>query len=170
MDNDVPPMTGAYERELREVLSGTEKGITAVTRSCAKKNIRCDLVAERPFLVVRAAGSGMERQRRFGGFEEIVASPSKSNPRATKVYFSGRTKDQLNAMIREGERSGLMPLYAHRRKGVRGDSWRLFRVETQGLKGTLARLAKMIPALPLTEPARPLSTGNRVCRSIDFLA
>ena len=27
-------MTGAYERELREVLSGTEKGVTAVTRSC----------------------------------------------------------------------------------------------------------------------------------------
>ena len=65
------------------------------------------------------------------------------------------TKDQLNAMIREGERSGLMPLYAHRRKGVRGDSWRLFRVETQGLKGTLARLAKMIPALPLTRNGSP---------------
>ena len=58
-------------------------------------------------------------------------------------------------MIREGERSGLMPLYAHRRKGVRGDSWRLFRVETEGLTGTLARMAKMIPPLPLNRNGSP---------------
>ena len=58
-------------------------------------------------------------------------------------------------MIREGERSGLMPLYAHRRKGVRGDSWRIFRVETVGLTGTLARLATMIPSLPLTRNGSP---------------
>ena len=73
----------------------------------------------------------------------------------SKLYLSGRTKDQLNAMIREGERTGLMPLYAHRRKGVRGDSWRIFRVETQGLQGTLAQLEKKIPALPLTRNGSP---------------
>ena len=52
-----------------------------------------------------------------------------------------------------------MPLYAHRRKGVRGDSWRIFRVETEGLTGTLARLATMI-ALPL-EPALRSRLGTR---------
>ena len=81
--------------------------------------------------------------------------------RPEKLYFSGRTKDQLNAMIREGERSGLMPLYAHRRKGVRGDSWRIFRVETAGLTGTLARLATMIPALPLNRNGSPFIDWNQ---------
>ena len=54
-------MTGAYERELRDVLSGTEKGVKAVTRSCTpEEKARTARVLERPFLVVRAAGSGME--------------------------------------------------------------------------------------------------------------
>ena len=52
-------MTGAYERELREVLAGTEKGVHAVTKSCSpEEKKRMSRVIERPFLVVRAAGSG----------------------------------------------------------------------------------------------------------------
>ena len=140
-------MTGAYERELRDVLSGTEKGVQAVTRSCTpEEKARTMRVLERPFLVVRAAGSGMEGSGDLVALRGDCCFPIEvKSTRAEKLYFSGRTKDQLNAMIREGERSGLMPLYAHRRKGVRGDSWRLFRVETKGLTGTLARLVKMIP-------------------------
>ena len=150
-------MTGAYERELREVLSGTEKGVNAVTRSCTdeeKERMAC--IARRPFPVVRAAGSGMEGSGDLVALRGDCCFPIEvKSTRAEKLYFSGRTKDQLIAMIREGERSGLMPLYAHRRKGVRGDSWRIFRVETTGLKGALARLAPMIPALPLTRNGSP---------------
>lgn len=151
------PMTGAYERELREVLSGTEKGVHAVTKSCTpEEKARTRRVLERPFLVVRAAGSGMEGSGDLVALRGDCCFPIEvKTTRAEKLYFSGRTKDQLNAMIREGERSGLMPLYAHRRKGVRGDSWRLFRVETEGLTGTLARMAKMIPPLPLNRNGSP---------------
>ena len=150
-------MTGAYERELRDVLSGTEKGVQAVTRSCTpEEKARTMRVLERPFLVVRAAGSGMEGSGDLVALRGDCCFPIEvKSTRAEKLYFSGRTKDQLNAMIREGERSGLMPLYAHRRKGVRGDSWRLFRVETKGLTGTLARLVKMIPPLPLNRNGSP---------------
>ena len=150
-------MTGAYERELRDVLSGTEKGVKAVTRSCTpEEKARTARVLERPFLVVRAAGSGMEGSGDLVALRGDCCFPIEvKSTRAEKLYFSGRTKDQLNAMIREGERSGLMPLYAHRRKGVRGDSWRLFRVETEGLRGTLARLAKLIPPLPLNRNGSP---------------
>ena len=113
-------------------------------------------VKRRPFLVVRAAGSGMEGSGDLVALRGDCCFPIEvKSTRAEKLYFSGRTKDQLLAMIREGERSGLMPLYAHRRKGVRGDSWRIFRVETVGLKGTLARIAAMIPALPLTRNGSP---------------
>ena len=47
-----------------------------------------------------------------------------------------------------------MPLYAHRLKGVRGDSWRIFRVETSTLAGRLATLSKRIPSLPLTRTGK----------------
>ena len=158
-------MTGAYERELREVLSGTEKGVNAVTRSCTnEEKERMAFIARRPFLVVRAAGSGMEGSGDLVALRGDCCFPIEvKSTRAEKLYFSGRTKDQLLAMIREGERSGLMPLYAHRRKGVRGDSWRIFRVETTGLKGTLARLAPMIPALPLTRNGSPFIDWEKGC-------
>ena len=113
-------------------------------------------VQSRPFLVVRAAGSGMEGSGDLVALRGDCSFPIEvKSTKAPKLYFSGRTKDQLDAMIREGERSGLMPLYAHRRKGVRGDSWRIFRVETNGLTGTLGKLAKMIPPLPLTRNGSP---------------
>ncbi|MEE2648022.1 MAG: Holliday junction resolvase [Candidatus Thermoplasmatota archaeon] len=156
-------MTGAYERELREVLAGTEKGVHAVTKSCSpEEKSRMSCVIERPFLVVRAAGSGMEGSGDLVALRGDCCFPIEvKSTRPEKLYFSGRTKDQLNAMIREGERSGLMPLYAHRRKGVRGDSWRIFRVETAGLTGTLARLATMIPALPLNRNGSPFIDWNQ---------
>ena len=156
-------MTGAYERELREVLAGTEKGVHAVTKSCSpEEKSRMNRVIERPFLVVRAAGSGMEGSGDLVALRGDCCFPIEvKSTRPEKLYFSGRTKDQLNAMIREGERSGLMPLYAHRRKGVRGDSWRIFRVETVGLTGTLARLATMIPALPLNRNGSPFIDWNQ---------
>jgi Holliday junction resolvase len=156
-------MTSAYERELREVLAGTEKGVHAVTKSCSpEEKSRMSCVIERPFLVVRAAGSGMEGSGDLVALRGDCCFPIEvKSTRPEKLYFSGRTKDQLNAMIREGERSGLMPLYAHRRKGVRGDSWRIFRVETVGLTGTLARLATMIPALPLNRNGSPFIDWNQ---------
>ena len=78
-----------------------------------------------------------------------------------KLYLSGRTLDQHDALVATGERTGLMPLYAYRLKGTRGDSWRIFRVETGGLTGTLARLATMIPALPLNRNGSPFIDWNQ---------
>jgi hypothetical protein len=48
-----------------------------------------------------------------------------------------------------------MPLYAYRLKGVRGDSWRIFRVETETLHGKLRKLEPSIPSLPLTRNGKP---------------
>ena len=54
-------MSGPYERELRSVLAGEKKGVIAITRSCNEvERARAMQVCERPFLVVRAPGSGSE--------------------------------------------------------------------------------------------------------------
>ena len=53
-------MASHYERELRAVLIGSPDGVRAVTRSCnASEKARAMQVIRRPFLVVRAAGSGV---------------------------------------------------------------------------------------------------------------
>ena len=150
-------MTGAYERELREILSGSPKGVEGAIKSCTpEEQERMRLVIFHPFMVVRAAGSGMEGSGDLVALRGDCSFPIEVKTTKTdKIYFSGRTKDQLNAMIREGERCGLMPLYAHRRKGVRGDSWRMFRVETKGLTDPLKALESSIPALPLNRNGSP---------------
>ena len=54
-------MSSSYERELRRVLSGDEKTINSITRSCDQlEKLQILSVMDKPFLVVRAAGSGME--------------------------------------------------------------------------------------------------------------
>lgn len=145
-------MSSQYERELRQVLAGVPKGVESVIRSCTPlEKQKMGLVLQRPFLVVRAAGSGMEGTGDLLALRGDLCFPIEvKSTRATKLYLSGRTKLQYEAMVHEGERCRLMPLYAHRRKGVRGDSWRIFRVETENLTGRLRQLEKSIPAFPTT--------------------
>ncbi len=145
-------MSSQYERELRQVLAGVPKGVESVIRSCSSVEKQKMLqVIQRPFLVVRAAGSGMEGTGDLLALRGDLCFPIEvKSTRAEKLYLSGRTKLQYEAMVHEGERCKLMPLYAHRRKGVRGDSWRVFRVKTTNLSGRLRQLEKSIPAFPMT--------------------
>ena len=113
-------------------------------------------VVQRPFLVVRAAGSGMDGSGDLLALRGDLCFPIEVKTRAEKkVYLSGQKEEQLHSMKEIGEKCQLMPLYAHRLKGVRGDSWRIFRVETSTLKGRLATLARRIPTLPLTRTGTP---------------
>ena len=145
-------MSSQYERELRQVLAGVPKGVEGVIRSCSPvEKERMRLVLDRPFLLVRAAGSGMEGTGDLLALRGDLCFPIEvKSTKADKLYLSGRTKDQYDAMVNEGERCHLMPLYAHRLKGVRGDSWRVFRVETSNLTGRLRQLEKWIPPFPKT--------------------
>ena len=150
-------MASSYERELRAVLAGSPAGVRAVTRSCTElERARAMQVVQRPFLVVRVAGSGMDGSGDIIALRDDLCFPIEVKTRADKkLYFSGQTQDQLNSMKEIGEKCGLMPLYAHRLKGVRGDSWRIFRIETSTLTGRLATLSKRIPTLPLTRTGKP---------------
>lgn len=150
-------MSSQYERELRAVLAGIPKGVDAVTRSCdSVEKARARQVLERPFLVVRAAGSGMEGSGDLLALRGDLCFPIEvKSSKKPKLYLSGRTWDQYQSMIYEGKRCDLMPLYAYRLKGVRGDSWRIFRVEVGRLSGRLGILTRRIPALPLTRNGKP---------------
>ena len=145
-------MASQYERELRAVLAGIPKGVEAVTRSCDTiTKARAMQVVKRPFLVVRAAGSGMEGSGDLLALRGDICFPIEvKSSKKDKLYLSGRTKEQYDAMVREGQRCNLMPLYAYRLKGVRGDSWRIFRVDVGKLTGRLGMLVRSIPPLPLT--------------------
>ena len=172
-------MGSQYERELRHVLAGVEKGVNAVIRSCDEmEKARVRLVLDRPFLVVRASGCGMRGTGDLLALRGDICFPIEvKSSKYDKLYLSGRTLEQYNGLVEEGKRCGLMPLYAYRLKGVRGDSWRVFRVKTGQLNGRLSLLKRRIPCLPLTRSGNPFLDWNQgmslnkflalVCRPID---
>ena len=149
-------MGTSYERELRSVLAGELKGVRAVTRSCSEvERARAMRVVQRPFLVVRAPGSGSEGTGDLLALRDLCFPIEVKTSKSDRIYLSGRTMDQYKALKSTGEKCGLLPLYAFRLKGVRGDSWRIMRVEVEGLTGKLRHLARSIPPLPLTGRGTP---------------
>ena len=148
---------GAYERELRSVLAGEEKGIRAITRSCSEtERAQAMQICQRPFLVVRAPGSGSEGTGDLLALRGDMCFPIEvKSSKKPKLYFSGRTVLQYQALEEIGIRCSIQPFYAYRLKGVRGDSWRIFRVRTEGLTGKLRLLSRTVPELPLTRNGTP---------------
>ena len=150
-------MSSVYERELRAVLAGEIKGVRAIIKSCTEvERARAMQVIQRPFLVVRAPGSGSEGTGDLLALRGDMCFPIEvMSSKSPKQYLSGRTMDQYEALRVTGERCGLLPLYAYRLKGVRGDSWRIMRVEVESLTGKLRHLSRSIPKLPLTKNGTP---------------
>ena len=150
-------MSSVYERELRAVLAGEIKGVRAIIKSCTEvERARAMQVVQRPFLVVRALGSGSEGTGDLLALRGDMCFPIEvKSSKVPKQYLSGRTMDQYEALRVTGERCGLLPLYAYRLKGVRGDSWRIMRVEVKSLPGKLRHLSRSIPKLPLTKNGTP---------------
>ncbi len=165
-------MSSKYERELRQVLAGLDKGVNAVIKSCTElQKARMKLIEKRPFLVVRAAGSGIEGSGDLLALRGDICFPIEvKSSKEPKLYLSGRTVEQYNSLVYEGNRSCLMPLYAYRLKGVRGDSWRIFRVETDTLHGKLRKLAPSIPDLPLTRNGKPYLNWDEGMELNEFIA
>ena len=128
-------------------------------------------IIDRPFLVVRAAGSGMEGSGDLLALRGDISFPIEvKSYKKDKLYLSGRTKEQYESMVYEGQRCGLMPLYAFRYKGVRGDSWRIFRVDVGGLTGRLGILERRIPKLPRTRNGKPFLDWNQGMPLNKFIA
>ena len=89
-------MSSSYERELRRVLSGDEKTINAISRSCNPlEKLQLFSVTNKPFLVVRAAGSGMEGSGDLVALRGDICFPIEvKSTKSKKLYLSGRTKTQ----------------------------------------------------------------------------
>jgi Holliday junction resolvase len=106
---------------------------------------------DRPFLVVRAAGSlgaDLVALRHDLSFLVEVKSSKQAH-----IHFSDspRLREQIAEIRAQCERSGVLPIYAFRRKGVRGgDAWRLFTLPGVRLYGPVAQLATALPQIEKT--------------------
>ena len=167
-------MSSVYERELKGILAGEEDSIRKAIKTCTPEEQAAYLKARhRPFLVVRGAGSlGVDLVALRGdvSFPIEVKSASKE-----VIHFADagkRNQEQAEAMQRECSRASVIPLYAFRLKGVRGDSWRVMTLPTENLPPRIQVLYDRIPKIERTAAgnyALRWQAGMPLNRFLDYL-
>ena len=141
----------SYENELKRILEGRPLPADMRSLSPPEKNAYY-LLEKHPFLVIRAAGS-------FGcdlvALRPDVAFPIEVKSSKSEVVRFGGRREQQQAVdfMTECRRPGVIPVYAHRLKGIRGDKWRLFRLPVDRATGfdAAGTLAFSLPVLPRTK-------------------
>ena len=136
-----------YERELKGLLSGDEKVIAKMIKTCSPSEKEgYQSMLEDPFLVTRAAGSlGIDLVAMRWDFSFPIEVKSSAED---VLHFSksARLIEQANDMLDICTRSHLVPIYAYRLKSFRGDPWRVFTIPTDHqFKGRNALLYRRIP-------------------------
>jgi len=142
---------GKYERELKGILTADEEMLEGVTKTCTEEEkSRYHDIKDIPFMVVRAAGSL--------GIDLIAVRGEVSFPIEVKsskedvLYFSDGTRltEQAEDMIDICTSSRLLPIYAYRLKGQRGDKWRIFSLDVEGLTKNSKVLNRKLPNIEKT--------------------
>ena len=149
-----------YERELKALLSGEEKAVNKMIKTCdiAEATAYRSMI-DRPFLVIRAAGSlGVDLVALRWDFSFPIEVKS-SEKDVLYLSRSERLVEQAEKMIETCNRSHIIPIYAYRLKNVRGDPWRLFTLPSDSsLCGTASMLRSKIPFLEVSK------SGNFILR------
>lgn len=137
---------GSFERELKGILRGDESQLERATRSCTPEEREAyRAIAQRPFTVLRAAGSlGIDLVAIRGD----VSFPIEVKASKRDTLWLSNTKRliaQAQDLLEECERSHVLPLYAFRLKNARGDSWRVFTVGDVEVTGLLRQVQGKVP-------------------------
>lgn len=145
---------------MKSLLAGESKAIAKMVKTCsAVETTAYNRMLTEPFLVIRAAGSlGVDLVALRWDFSFPIEVKSSSED---VLHFSKsqRLCDQADKMLDECCRSHLVPLYAFRLKGLRGDPWRVFTIPTDHVfKGRSALLYRRIPKLDVS------NNGNYIMR------
>lgn len=152
-------MGAIYERELKGILGGDERVLSGVLKSLDASELLSYTGSKiSPFLVVRAAGSlGADLVALRHDLSFLLEVKSSKHD---LLHFSDspRLKEQIDVIRAQCERSGVLPLYAFRLKGVRGDAWRLFSLPEMKLEGRCKLLYDRLPKIDKT------ASGNHVLR------
>ena len=149
-----------YERELKYLLSGEEKSIAKMVKTCDEHQTEAyRSMIDQPFMVIRAAGSlGVDLVALRWDFSFPIEVKS-SEKNVLYMSKSERLIEQAERMKNECASSHLIPIYAYRLKGVHGDPWRIFTLPGESrLRGHAALLRKRIPEIEIS------NAGNLVMR------
>ena len=161
-----------YERELKGLLNGEEKVVNKMIKTCDEvEKAAYTAMIDHPFLVIRAAGSlGVDLVALRWDFSFPIEVKS-SEKDIMYMSRSERLTEQAERMIATCDKSHIIPIYAFRLKGVRGDPWRIFTMPSDSsLCGTAAVLRKKIPFLEVSRSGNYIMRWNDGMKLSELLA
>ena len=160
-----------YERELKALLTGDRKVVARMVKTCnAWETAAYNLMLRNPFLVIRAAGSlGIDLVAIRWDFAFPIEVKSSSD-QVLHFSRSQRLIEQADTMLGECKRCHLVPIYAFRLKGFRGDPWRVFTIPTDHeFKGRHSVLYRRLPKLEVSNSGNYIMRWEEGMKLSDFL-
>jgi len=164
---------GEFERELKGILEARPDILARVTRTCPPDEAEnYGRIVLFPFMVIRAAGS-------FGidlvAFREGILLPIEVKSSIRRRLWLGSEKHvrQVEGFHESCRRSGVVPVYAFRLKGQRGDAWRVFTAGDLEPIGLSRLLFDVLPRVAITGSDRvvlPWEEGMPLNRFIAYLS
>lgn len=143
-------MSTIFEREIKGILEGDDKTLQRVVHTCdSLAQASYEKIKSKPFVVIRSAGSfGVDIVAVRGDISFPIEV--KSSVEETIHLNSPRLIEQMARLKNVCSKAGLTPIYAFRLKSVRGDAWRMFTIETDGLSGVQKILHNRLPKMTQT--------------------
>ena len=165
-------MSSTYERELKSILEGEQKTLTKITKTCsALEKDSYQRVQEKPFIVVRAAGSfGVDLVALRGDISFLLEIKSSVTDTIHFSSIDGKLQRQAEKMQQDCEKTQTLPIYAFRLKGQRGDTWRLFSMDVVGLQGRAKVLHNRLPKLASSKSGNYIMRWNEGLPLSDFIS
>jgi Holliday junction resolvase len=158
-------MSSTYEREFKNILEAEYKTLNRVITSL-NTLARDDYlrIKDKPFIVVRAAGSfGYDLVAIRGDMSFLIEIKASIYDTIHFSSIDGKLQHQAEKMRTECEKTKTLPIYAYRLKNHRGDSWRVFTLTLEGLEGRPRILHNHLPKLAVS------NKGNYIMRWNDGL-
>jgi len=164
-------MSSQYEREFKNILEGDEKTLSKVTKtSDVTEKDNYFYILKKPFIVVRAAGSfGTDLVALRGDISFLVEIKTSIEDTLHFSSVGGRLQQQAEKMRRECEKTGTLPIYAFRLKNIRGDAWRIFTMNVNGLEGRAKVLQNRLPVLDCSKNGSYIMRWNKGLPLSDFI-
>ncbi|HEC76498.1 MAG TPA: Holliday junction resolvase [Thermoplasmatales archaeon] len=161
-----------YERELREILAGNEEVIKKITKNFGdKEKEKYMKIIENPFITVRAAGSlGIADIVAIrGDLSFIVEIKVRKEKDILFSHEGGRMQRKAEEMHSKCLKSKILPVFAFRIKGVKGESWRIFTMEIDGIEGKSKELYDAIPKLEKSRGGNYIMRWDNGMKLSDFI-
>ena len=165
-------MSSQYEREFKSILEGKEDILSKVTKTCStlEKGSYCKIY-NKPFAVIRAAGSfGVDLVAVRGDISFLVEVKTSIEDTLHFSQVGGKLQRQAEDMVRVCEKTKTLPIYAFRLKNYRGDSWRIFTLDTKGLEGRANVVHRRLPKIGRSKNGNFVMRWNEGMPLSDFIS